>query len=310
MPSSGLFENPQDAKFYDWHLKDPKHNPFSTFRFHYRSWDSLESLQLIPSNYPRNLLAPSASILSLNGLSRELQAQLQESESEDEALAISPANSSFSSQISDTPWLTTVFDDIPTKPVQNSEKGEAFVTLPKMPHLYSIRNQNMIKSKIEVAIVDLPVSLASSTESPSKGYVERPLPEIPSRISSLRHSRLSRKSSQSSNSPSITPSLLPYLDRDTLSPEPECGIASAVAVTRHSSPVLDMDDTEDNEEIQSPSGYFVSNVEDRSQLATLPRSLSPSKKFSKRAGAYHANFNYKFYRSPSKWDRFLSATMQ
>lgn len=77
MPTAGLVDKPQDARFYDWHLKDPKDKPFVTFKFHYRSWESLINLQLIPTDHPRRLLLPSPSILSLNGQS-ELQQHLQE----------------------------------------------------------------------------------------------------------------------------------------------------------------------------------------------------------------------------------------
>ncbi|CCD49559.1 hypothetical protein BofuT4_P099360.1 [Botrytis cinerea T4] len=54
-PLMALLEKPQDARYYDWHLKDAKDNPFVTFKFHYRSWDHLERLHLIPPNHPRIL---------------------------------------------------------------------------------------------------------------------------------------------------------------------------------------------------------------------------------------------------------------
>lgn len=47
-PSIGLLERPEDTTFYEWHLIDPKDSPYATFRFHYRSWDNLEQLNLIP----------------------------------------------------------------------------------------------------------------------------------------------------------------------------------------------------------------------------------------------------------------------
>lgn len=73
MPSGGLLENPEDARFYDWFLRDPKDRPLASFQFHYRSWDSLFYLQLIPADHPRRLLPASPSVISLNGLSRDLQ---------------------------------------------------------------------------------------------------------------------------------------------------------------------------------------------------------------------------------------------
>jgi hypothetical protein len=42
-------EQPQDACFYDWHLIDAKDEPFASFRIHYRSWENLNQLNLIPA---------------------------------------------------------------------------------------------------------------------------------------------------------------------------------------------------------------------------------------------------------------------
>ena len=79
MPTAGLLDKPQDAKFYDWHLKDPKDSPFVTFKFHYRSWESLTTLQLIPDDHPHQLLPASPSVLSLNGLG-DLEREMKEQE--------------------------------------------------------------------------------------------------------------------------------------------------------------------------------------------------------------------------------------
>lgn len=49
-PSGGLIDNPQDVTFFDFHLIDPKDEPFTTFRFHYRSLTNLYQLNLIPSD--------------------------------------------------------------------------------------------------------------------------------------------------------------------------------------------------------------------------------------------------------------------
>lgn len=49
-PSGGLLDNPQDVTFFDFHLIDPKDEPFARFRFHYRSLVNLHELNLIPSD--------------------------------------------------------------------------------------------------------------------------------------------------------------------------------------------------------------------------------------------------------------------
>jgi len=76
MPTAGLLDKPQDAKFYDYHLQDAKDKPFATFNFHYRSWVTLISQQLIPADQPQHLLMSSPSILSLNGNPKEFQGEV------------------------------------------------------------------------------------------------------------------------------------------------------------------------------------------------------------------------------------------
>lgn len=49
-PSGGLLDNPQDVTFFDFHLIDPRDEPFASFRFHYRSLSNLRHLNLIPSD--------------------------------------------------------------------------------------------------------------------------------------------------------------------------------------------------------------------------------------------------------------------
>ncbi|KAG8159118.1 hypothetical protein KVR01_010779 [Diaporthe batatas] len=49
-PSGGLLDNPQDVAFFDFHLIDPKDEPFASFRFHYRSLENLRQLNLIPTD--------------------------------------------------------------------------------------------------------------------------------------------------------------------------------------------------------------------------------------------------------------------
>ncbi|EFX01208.1 hypothetical protein CMQ_6150 [Grosmannia clavigera kw1407] len=50
--SNGLLENPHLADYYDYHLADARDLPYSSFLFHYRSWDNLRQLQLAPPERP------------------------------------------------------------------------------------------------------------------------------------------------------------------------------------------------------------------------------------------------------------------
>ncbi|KAH7360293.1 hypothetical protein BKA65DRAFT_182018 [Rhexocercosporidium sp. MPI-PUGE-AT-0058] len=234
MPSGGLLEKPQDAKFYDWHLKDPKDNPFATFKFHYRSWDNLTSLQLIPDNHPRTLLPASPSVLSLNGASQELQSKLEEDTDEEEKGVIAQLKRSMSSTIISDPWLTSVFDDSPERPLSNQDHRSALVVPTDTSPIFSgRRGAEAPLSRFSAAVIDKPASPQNSW----KGYLDRPLPEVPTRNSSLRQQQRtnpsghSRTSSAISHAPSIAASLLPYLERDTVSPEPILGVAQVVEVS-------------------------------------------------------------------------------
>jgi hypothetical protein len=144
MPSGGLIDQPQDAKFYDWHLKDPKDTPFTTFKFHYRSWDNLVLLQLIPDDHPRHLSLPSPSTFPPHHFSDpqesplgndlpvippgevQIVSQLQNDES---------IRDSSSSNNSATPWMTNIFDDSPEGSTKDMEKEPAFSIPRKMKPL-------------------------------------------------------------------------------------------------------------------------------------------------------------------------------
>ncbi|KAG4435570.1 hypothetical protein IFR05_008950 [Cadophora sp. M221] len=234
MPSGGLLDKPQDAKFYDWHLKDPKDSPFATFKFHYRSWDNLMSLQLIPDNHPRTLLPASPSVLSLNGASQDLHSKLEEDTDEEEKEVIAQLKRSMSSTIASDPWLTSVFDDSPERPLSNRDDRSAFsIPADTSPLFSDLRSPDAPTSRFSAAVIDKPASPQNSW----KGYLDRPLPEVPTRNSSLRRqqrhdpSSHSRTSSSVSHAPSIAASLLPYLERDTVSPEPILGVAQVVEVS-------------------------------------------------------------------------------
>ena len=82
---------------------------------------------------------------------------------------------------------------------------------------------------------------------------KRPLPEIPARGTSLKHTlkEHARSSSVLSYAPSIAPSLLGYIERGSLtSPEPFVSMATAMPVTPCSN---EKDSTKDHSTVKQPS---------------------------------------------------------
>jgi hypothetical protein len=170
MPSRGLLDKPQEARFYDWSLRDPVDNPFAIFKFHYRSWDSLISLQLIPSDHPKKLLPPTPSLLSVAGHSRELQSQLEEDD------GIQPKNDSSTKSItssinSNSPWITGVFDASPERISKVRESSDSFVGPPDASPLYqNHRTTEVPTSRFSRAVIDKP---ASPNDSPPPEYTDQ-----------------------------------------------------------------------------------------------------------------------------------------
>ncbi|KAF7897110.1 hypothetical protein EAF00_005338 [Botryotinia globosa] len=257
MPTHGLVEKPQDTRYYDWHLKDAKDNPFVTFKFHYRSWDHLEKLHLIPPNHPRILEA------QVPAMARHLMASSQiipqpdrrtesphtptkylgkvyTSDQVHDSLraAYPPFDLSGSPYDSDErqPWMpildTSQLDSLLTV---KKDHRDAFIvssdsaTEPDPFYVSSsgeegIERNIMPISKFSALSID-GAGLASSHEWLASEYNTRPLPDIPSRTSSA-----ASRASATSRAPSVTPSLLSYIDRDQPSPEPVIGTAIAVSI--------------------------------------------------------------------------------
>lgn len=71
-------DDASDAKFYKWLLKDRIDKPHTTFKFHYRSWETLQLLQIVPDDFSRAFIPPTKSTLDLYGLSLATQELLDE----------------------------------------------------------------------------------------------------------------------------------------------------------------------------------------------------------------------------------------
>jgi hypothetical protein len=226
LPSAGLLDKPQDTRYYDYILVDPKDEPYAAFLFHYRSWEFLQSLQLIPSSYPRALLKPSSSFAFLagpstdDGLQQDDDADQVDSDDEDDSgnpHGETPPCMAHISQLHNSEVLEVAHD----RPRHIGGHNEAFKS--SSPSL----EQRDIPAGIPISAFSVPQSTLD------EWAYERPLPRLPKAKPSFDHSM---NSSTSSNASSVTPSLLPWLDRDSNSPSPEpiVGVAITVPVLRSS----------------------------------------------------------------------------
>lgn len=200
--------------------------PYATFRFHYRSWDHLESLQLIPASHPRTLLPSSSSYMTLFD-----QVRLDSAGDDmDQAMIDDYGENETVLPEESAPWTVAVSPlcKVPTLFDQNADKADGIRQHDDYrTYLSSSASLNGDQTRLHIPV---------SSSSASQAYLnywdgDRPLPELPAHKHSISHSR---KSSVSSHAPSIAPSLLTWLDRDSEagSPEPIIGLAAVVPVPR------------------------------------------------------------------------------
>jgi hypothetical protein len=227
MPSGGLVDRPQDGKYFEWHLKDAKDNPFVTFKFHYRSWDNLVTLNLIPPSHPRSLTSQVPSMMRLPTIDtdkpeaetpKKYLGKLYTSDQIHDAVRVA-YHDDYSSESSDDTrtWNPQSLDSTPQESSKKKDNRDAVIVPHDCEHFYPLPSKCSAPLAHEVA---------QSQDWLATAY-NRPLPEIPSRNSSVSHSR---PSSAASRAPSVTPSLMSYLERDQNSPEPYVGDAIAVSI--------------------------------------------------------------------------------
>lgn len=234
--------------FYNWYLVDPKDTPYATFKLHYRSWDSLASLQLIPTNHPRALLRPSPSLLLLNRQSAQPQPQEgaarysgTENRTPDEGiLNETPSNYGVGgSYIEDTDSENggpPSSNRVVTPDTEGSALDDDFdvfgypdntaasrVSRPLSPY-YPTLSPRALR---EFGFSESPVGFhPPPSQDEWATILNRPLPELPARGTPPQPSR---PSPAASSSASLSASLLEHYDRDgTLSPSPVLGVATAV----------------------------------------------------------------------------------
>ena len=229
MPSAGLVDKPQDTKFYDWNLVDPKDKPYAAFLFHYRSWEYLQSLQLIPALHPRILLKPSNSFALLAGCTgidtiRNGRDMNEWDVTSDFDLLNAPQDCPPRELSTSILFNSSACDEMESMPKYDNQQVEFMAS--DSPSKAQRHNQ-----------VGLSLSDSSVCRTPlDKWFYERPLPKIPKAKPLLDHSQ---RLSTSSNAPSITPSLSSWFERDLNdpSPKPVIEIAAAVPLLRTTSQI-------------------------------------------------------------------------
>jgi hypothetical protein len=170
-----------------------------------------------------------------------------------------------SSQASTDPWLTSVFDKSPESPedMAKLEKRTAFIVPPDTaPYFLDPRKFDVPLSNFPEKI-DRPLS--------QQRILTRPLPEIPTRDSSLRHTR---NASTSSHAPSISPSLRSYVERETTSPDPIIGVASVVPLPRSKSSGESFNEHRDSITIAGPPITAPSYLSPPSATASKRRGMA------------------------------------
>jgi hypothetical protein len=219
--SAGLLEKSKN-KYFDWLLEDPKDEPYVTFRFHYRSWDSLEALQLIPEDCNRELL-PAFSTKHSLGTSCSFQGKPNPMNSQ----LITSFNKATAKGWPDGP------NRLPTKDIKNTVFGRMVAkdttrSAVRPNHIETAQSDANDRPKQKYRIPTSSFSTSNSTKPTSRITQQqgvRPLPELPTGKSPVR------KSSAASSSFSIAPSLQSWADDDrSESPEPVFGVAAEVQV--------------------------------------------------------------------------------
>lgn len=221
---------PQDIKYYDWLLVDPIDEPYAIFRFHYRSWEYLQTLQIIPASQPRILLKPSNSLALLAGDTKSYEEQFEDDLEEVLIDAERFLGSVQARPRRPTAPRRTTSDDIVKRVILRSDTvyGEASTQAEA-----STEAQDVVQPETDVSRYSVP---AETLDTWSYGTQ---VPRRPRTKPSFEHTRQSSTTSTNSNAPSIAASLTSWADRTSrnISPEPTIAVASAMPIVRTGSPV-------------------------------------------------------------------------
>ncbi|KAH7032822.1 uncharacterized protein B0I36DRAFT_101004 [Microdochium trichocladiopsis] len=192
-PSGGLVECPRDTRYYDYLLLDAKDSPYAAVLFHYRSLAYLHQLNLIPSQYEH--------------FGPVFPVQLNDHKSE--------APSSTLSEIREPPHkLRLASDHLACAPLEISTTSASMrgrkaggagedIALDSTSHPTTLRPSEVHRLAQEPP--SDPMSPATTSCLQEQDIESMPMQSIRSRKSSCA-------SSMRSNCPSLTPSLLQYVD--------------------------------------------------------------------------------------------------
>ncbi|KAK5662951.1 hypothetical protein OQA88_6363 [Cercophora sp. LCS_1] len=254
-PSIGLVVQPQDAFYYEWALIDARDTPYSTFRFHYRSLESLRQLNLVPPTYSTRALIPTSAINQLVGKrTSDRNVKAADSKSgfglEDEMVFGNGGRHE-----------TNVEMEAPT----GQKDGVCLETPPKLVPVSTLS-------------YGIPEPSKEARDGFRDSYLQRPLPELPEKEHALSHRRSSLGSAYS-GVPSITMSLKQSIERGSfdLTAKVEFGVASLVQLHRNNSGKIVGTDEQRAEEAanNSTSDYGASPPSTIGSGSGSPKKLSP-----------------------------------
>ncbi|KAK3327721.1 hypothetical protein B0T19DRAFT_171985 [Cercophora scortea] len=228
-PSIGLLDQPQEACFYDWHLVDPRDSPFATFRFHYRSWDNLYQLSLIPPTDVGLLRSTSFGYLSrASEGGNDYRVPRHESGKKPSSHASSSDEAVFQGGY--------VPHDMLTRDRSNTASKNYFLKSP--PELFST----------SLADSGVPQPSKELRDAYRVSYLQRPLPELPSE----EPSSLLRRASVVSATPSLTPSLAQYVDGGSFDQDKiELGVAQLLPLSQSESSLVVLEGVKPRQSVDS-----------------------------------------------------------
>ncbi|KAK1778214.1 hypothetical protein QBC45DRAFT_168502 [Copromyces sp. CBS 386.78] len=212
-PSIGLMDQPQDASYYTYVLLDAKDSPFATFRFHYRSWDSLEQLNLIPPREFEFVRSISANALSRSTTMEFTEGMLHQVDDSQVTLVTNDGHGDEES----------IFEGSRTHGDRQDQPNYSLGSPPIVFPLSS-RSEN------------LPQPSKALRDAYRDSYLQRPLPELPYEEPNVV-SRRSSTSSTVSGCPSLTPPLKQLVDDGAFDDDAaiEIGVARSVRLYKPNS---------------------------------------------------------------------------